>query len=88
MAEITTWFRCPACGQHAPIERLQEEGPFELTEHTRQIMGKRKLTEEEREQRRGLRLGRGSGPGRIVYDPVELSDELKGLFAQRLKELG
>ncbi len=87
MAEIETWFRCPCCGQHAPIERLREEGPFVLGEFTKQMMGHRKLTEEEREQRRGLKLGRGSGPGKIDYPPVELSDELKELYAQRLKEL-
>ena len=87
MAEITTWFLCPICGMHAPVMRLREEGPFDLGEYTRQIKGKRKLTEEEREQRRGLKLGRGSAPGKIVYDPIELSGELKGLFAKRLKEL-
>jgi hypothetical protein len=49
--------------------------------------GKRKLTDDERLARHGLPFRRGSAPGVIDYEPIEVSGELRLLFSKRLRQL-
>lgn len=87
MPQESIHFRCPCCGQHAPIERLTEEGPFELALFEKILGGKRKLTTEEREERKGGFFLRGSAPGSLEYEEVPLTKEVVDLMAKRLTEL-
>ena len=87
MAEEILQFRCPMCGQHAPIERITEEGPFEFEVFVKTLGGKRKLTEEDRKARRGQHFRRGSGPGRLDYEPTRTLKIHQDAMNQRLQEL-
>ncbi len=80
-------FRCRCCGQLAPMERLTEEGPFPLERKLQTFGGKRKLTDEQRELRRGRPFKKGGAPGKIEYQPLKVGEELKTLFEQRIAEL-
>lgn len=77
--------RCPLCGMHAPLEQV-EYGPYELQEWLKVLGGKRTLTDEEREVRPYI-PGRGHTPGRLQYDQVELTEEVRTLFTQRIRDL-
>lgn len=82
------WFRCPCCGQMAPIERLDEQiGAFPLEKHLQTFGGKIKLSDEEKELRKGAGYRRGSAPGGMEYEELEVDEELRSLFAQRLQEV-
>lgn len=77
--------RCPCCGMVAPIERLEEDGPFPFEQTTRRFGGKIKLTEAQREWRKFEPMGRGSGHGKIDYDPwEEPAPEVKEAMARRV----
>jgi hypothetical protein len=80
-------FRCPCCGQHAPVERLTEEGPFEPALYEKSLGGKRKLTPEDREARKGKGFRRGSGPGLLDYNEVPMTPEIQDALARRIAEL-
>ncbi|MBU0846916.1 hypothetical protein KKH23_06960 [Patescibacteria group bacterium] len=81
-------FKCPCCGMVAPIERLNEDGPFPFEQTTRRFGGKTKLTEEERGGREHERMGRGSGHGKIEYDPwAEPAPEVKEALARRVAQV-
>lgn len=69
----------------APLKNLTEAGPFPLEQTTRHFGGKLPLTDEEREWRSYEAKGRGSGHGRIEYDPWGHADkETIELYRQRL----
>ena len=87
MAGETEVFRCRCCGQIAPVVRLTEEGPFPLERKLQTFGGKRKLTDEQREARRGRPFKRGGAPGIIDYQELDMSDELVALFEKRIEEL-
>lgn len=90
MAASYRYFRCACCGQRAPLERLSEEGPFQLAEFIRSIGGKVKMSPEERMARKGRkdpRHFRGSGHGRIEWMEEGLSDEVIALWQKRLQEI-
>jgi hypothetical protein len=87
MAGEVLQFRCPCCGQHAPIERITEEGPFEFEVFVKTLGGKRKLSEDERKARRGQRFPRGSGPGRLDYEPTRTLKSHRDALNKRLQEL-
>ena len=87
MPAESTHFKCPCCGQHAPIERLTQEGPFEFEIWVKKLGGKDKLSPEERERRKGHGFHRGSAPGRLDYHQVETDDEMESLIAERISEL-
>jgi hypothetical protein len=72
---------------HAPIERVLEEGPFTLQMFLKTLGGKRKLSPEERELRKGLGFRRGSGTGRLDYEQIPMTDELREAVARRIQEL-
>lgn len=80
-------FRCPCCGQISPADRLESDGPYPLEMFIQRWGGKRKLTDEERLARHGLPFRRGSAPGVIDYEPIEVSGELRLLFSKRLSQL-
>ncbi len=80
-------FRCPCCGQMSPRERLEEEGPFPLESYLQTYGGKEKLSDEERELRKGQPFRRGSGRGRIDYEQLEVDEELRELMDKRIEEL-
>ena len=82
----TLLFRCPCCGQLAPIDRL-EEGPFPLEKHRQTYGGKTKLTDEERMERKGTGFRRGSGRGRMDYEQLEVDEALRESFARRIEEV-
>jgi hypothetical protein len=80
-------FRCPTCGMHAPMDRLTSEGPFEFEVFRKTLGGKRKLTEEEHNARRGRRHGKGSAPGLIDYEPIRMTKKYRDAIARRIQEL-
>jgi hypothetical protein len=81
-------FRCPCCGQMAPRERLDEgAGPFPLESFLQTFGGKAKLSDEERELRKGAGFRRGSGHGAMNYEQLEVDEELEALFRKRLEEI-
>ena len=81
-------FRCPCCGMVAPVDRLEETEPFPFEQTTRRFGGKEKLTDEEREWRDRERLGRGSGHGKIEYDPwAEPAPEEKKALVRRVAQV-
>ena len=81
-------FRCPCCGQHAPIStRLTDGGPFEFAVFRKTLGGKRAFTDEERIARRGRRYGLGSAPGKIDYEPVRMMKKYRDAIANRLAQL-
>lgn len=80
-------FLCPCCGMHAPIERLYEEKPFVLQMFKKALRGKHKLSDEEREARKGGGFRRGSGHGALDYELIELTDEVRAQLRVRLEEI-
>ena len=80
-------FRCPCCGQHAPMVRITNEGPFEFEVFQKTLGGKRKLTDEERKNRRGQRRGKGSAPGVIGYESIPTQPKYKDAIAKRKQEM-
>lgn len=80
-------FRCPLCGMIADLDRLESDGPYLLEMFIQRWGGKRKLTDEERLARHGLPFRRGSAPGVIEYEPIEVSKKLRVLLNKRLKQL-
>jgi hypothetical protein len=80
-------FRCPCCGQHAPIERILEEGPFEFQVFEKKLGGKLALTSEDRRRLRGQRSGRGKAAGILQYDEVRTLKEHRAAIDKRIKEL-
>ena len=83
----TFLFRCRCCGQLAPIDRLEEEGPFPLESYRQTYGGKEKLSDEDREARKGTGFRRGSGRGRIDYEKLEVDEALRESFAKRIEEI-
>jgi hypothetical protein len=80
-------FRCPLCGQHAPVDRVMTDEPFELQQFRLKFGGKRKLTEEQKLDRRRKEVYRGSAPGYVDYQPVRLSAKLRSLVTKRIQQL-
>ncbi len=80
-------FVCPVCGQHAPISRITNEGPFVFAVFRKILGGKRALTEEERIARRGRRYSRGQNPGRLDYEPARMTKKYQDAIANRLSQL-
>lgn len=90
MPQESEHFVCPCCGMHAPIERLTEEGPFVLAMFRKTLGGKLKLTEEQRiELIDGIHKEsfRGSAPGKLEYEEIPVTDEIREAFRRRLEEL-
>lgn len=87
MAKEVFQFRCPMCGQHAPVERLSDEGPFEFQIFRKTLGGKRELTDAERKARRGQRYPRGSGPGKLDYEPSRTLKRHQDALARRIQQL-
>lgn len=87
MPQESEHFVCPCCGMHAPIERLTEEGPFELQAFRKTLGGKFKLTEVDHIKRRRKESYRGAAPGALKYDAIPVTDELRELFRERIREL-
>lgn len=83
----TLIFRCPCCGQLAPIARLEEDAPFPLEKYLHIFGGKDKISEDEREARKGGGYRRGSGPGRMRYEQLEVDDELRELCNKRIEAI-
>jgi len=86
--------RCPCCGMVAPAARFTEESePFDFEQTTRKWGGKVALSDEDREQlifegKIHKEIYRGSGPGRIEYDPWHKPDaEHRHAFAARLAQV-
>ncbi len=79
-------FRCPVCGQHAPLDRLDSPEPFIFGLFRKIVGGKRKLTEAEREARRGMSFSQGSAPGLLSYEGIPMQSEAKELLITRLQE--
>ncbi len=83
----TRVFSCPCCGQRAPQERLEGgTPPFPLEAFTHVFGGKVRMSEEMREARKGMPFQRGSGPGRMHYEDLDVTDELRENFARRIRE--
>ena len=80
-------FSCPVCGMHAPIERLYTEEPFEFKMFKKTLGGKRKLSDVERELRKGSGFRRGSAHGSLEYEEIEISAEVRNQLAVRLDEV-
>lgn len=80
-------FRCPCCGMVADVSNLETSEPYQLEAFLEKYGGKRRLTKEDRQARKGLRLGSGSAPGIIEYQDIDVTDELKGLLGERIAEL-
>ena len=80
-------FKCPTCGQHAPVDRLMTDEPFALEQWRKTLGGKRKLTEAQRMERKRKEVYRGSGPGMLDYHQVTLSAKLRSLMAKRVQQL-
>jgi len=88
MPQETEHFRCPICGQHGPIERLTEEGPFELAMFKKTLGGKYKLTPEMRIERKHHKESyRGSAPGMLEYEEIPVTQELREAMRKRLGEV-
>jgi len=84
----TFLFRCRCCGQLAPVDRLEEEqGPFPLESYRQTYGGKEKLSDAEREARKGAGFRKGSGRGRINYEQLEVDAALRESFAKRIEEI-
>lgn len=84
----TLVFRCPCCGQIAPQDRLGEgTEPFPLESFLHVYGGKEKMSDADREARRGMGAQRGSGRGRMRYDDLDVSAALRANFARRIEEL-
>lgn len=79
-------FRCPVCGQHAPLDRLDTGQPFVFQLFKKLLGGKVKLTDEQREARRGMGFARGSAPGALSYLDIPMADEARDLLIARLEE--
>ncbi len=86
MPQETEQFSCPTCGMHAPMDRLYEESPFPFRLFRKILGGKRKLTDEEKELRKGGGFQRGSAPGTLSYDEIEMTDEARNQLRARLEE--
>ncbi len=86
MARESIHFVCPCCGMHAPIERIAEEGPFVFRMFRKILGGKQKLSDEEKELRKGAAFQRGSGHGALQYDEIEVTDEARDQLRARLEE--
>ncbi len=80
-------FRCPCCGQHAPIERITEDGPFEFQVFEKRLGGKIPVTPEERRRSKGRRRGKGSAVGVLDYSEVRSQKEERDAIAKRIGEL-
>ncbi len=87
MSQISKQFRCPFCGQHAPIERLTEEGPFTLAEFEKTLGGREKLTPEEREVQKKRGYRRAHVPGKLEYEEIPLDDDIREAAARRREEI-
>jgi hypothetical protein len=81
-------FRCPCCGQHAPIERILEEGPFEFEVFKKVLGGKMPLTPEMRKQLKGRKKGRGRSPGVLDYAPIRTLKKHSDAMNKRIQEIG
>lgn len=81
-------FRCACCGGVFNVDRLNGDGPFDFEQTTRRFGGKTGLSDYEREWRTYETLGRGSGHGKIDYEPWEKPDpEVREAFLNRIKEV-
>jgi len=87
MSQEIEAFLCPCCGMHAPLDRLYTEEPFELLQFRKTLGGKKKLTEAEREARKGEPFRRGSAHGTLNYEKAELTDEVREQFRIRIGEI-
>ncbi len=83
----TPVFRCPCCGQIAPRDRLETPEPFPLEAFIHQFGGKDKLTDAEREARKLDPYRRGSGHGRMKYEPVDIDNDLQVLIKERVERV-
>ncbi len=86
MAQKTKHFLCPVCGQHAPIERITEEGPFEFSLFEKILGGKTALTDEEKERQISRGYRRFRVPGGLEYHEVPMDDESLERMKARLEE--
>lgn len=88
MPQETYHFSCPVCGMHAPVDRLYTEEPFLFRMFRKLLGGKIKLTEAEREARRGtIYEKQGSGHGGLEYDEVDMDEEVRHQLEVRLEEI-
>ena len=87
MPQETEHFLCPFCGQHAPVERLTEEGPFTLAMFLKVLGGRTKLTPEERELQKSRGYRRMRVPGKLIYTKIELTEDIRAAAARRKEEV-
>jgi hypothetical protein len=86
MAKETYQFRCPFCGQHAPIERLEDE--VEKPAIFRKRMGgKIAVSDELRNSLKGVHLGKGQAPGYMEYSEVPMDAGTARAFKKRLADV-
>lgn len=79
-------FRCPVCGQHAPLARLDTAEPFIFRLFKKMLGGKLKMSEEEREARKGMGFSRGSARGALTYEDIPMQDDARNKLIARLEE--
>lgn len=86
MAKVSEHFQCPFCGQHAPLERLDEPiGEPQLYEKT--LGGKRGFTEDEREATKDIKIKRGGMAGLLDYREIDMPEEVMNKLIERAKQL-
>ena len=79
--------RCPCCGQIAPADRLGSDGTYPLEVYIHHWGGKRAFTDDEREDRKGKSFKRGSAPGLMFYEKIEIPAQIADLFKKRATAL-
>ena len=84
MAKETFWFKCPCCGQHAPIGRL-DEPPGELEVYLKSLGGKVSLSESEKKDMNIK--GRGRAPGSMSYEEIDVPAEITEKFNRKLAKM-
>lgn len=87
MPKESEHFCCPFCGQHAPVERILEDGPFEAGLFEKTLGGKVALTREEKASRRPSTFHRGAAPGKLNYVEIPMTPEVEEAIQKRAKEL-
>ncbi len=87
MSRKTEHFSCPCCGQHAPIERITEEGPFQFALFIKTIGGREKLSAEEKEKQISYGYRRFHVPGKLDYDPIPMDKDMLEAMQKRIEEL-
>lgn len=87
MASVVKVFRCPCCGQYAPIERL-DEAPFKIEGLKAVPGGKRPRSEAEKLDRSYKKIShQGSAMGRVELTKIAVSPATIEKIKDRIKIL-